>query len=259
MPRCARRVGLGLALVLIPAALLAAPAHAPAAAAPAVAELPIVPRIDAEMKARLQAVVARGRLLGNRADGVRQGRRLHHRRQRVPGGPRLRRPAGAGASTGTCASTVDFYRRTEVGGSSVAVRARRPASGATAWPRCPAGRSTTRCAFPGRAPHAPCTAASRGWSASTASCGPPWRSSCTAPTTSGDRRRPVALPRAAARAGADVSVDWGVIPILSTIPPRLDRRAWAAAWPPTTPRSRGWPARSRCRCSTTGARCRGRG
>src|SRR4051794_14799180 len=54
-----RRVGLGLALAMLVAV--------PAEAAPGVGDLPIVPRIDAAMKARLRAVLEHGDVLGNRS------------------------------------------------------------------------------------------------------------------------------------------------------------------------------------------------
>ena len=149
-----RRAGLGLALVLAPAGFLARPAQAPAASAPTVAELPIVPRIDAAMKERLRAVVAHGRLRGNRAtvfakvgDSITAGSAF------LAALDCDVRPVWG--IYGRLRTTVDHYRRTEVGGSSV------PCEPATSFGRAslaavPGWKVDDALAIPGGRPHAPC-------------------------------------------------------------------------------------------------------
>ena len=217
--RC--RVGLGLALALTPAALLAAPAHAPAAAAPAVKELPIVPRIDAETKARLQAVVARGRLLGNRAtvfakvgDSITAGSAF------LAALDCDVRPVWG--IYGRLRTTVEFYRRTEVGGSSV------PCEPSTSFGRdslaaVPGWTVDDALAFPGRAPHAPCIDGESRLECEYRELRPAVAIVMYGTNDLGRDADPKRF-RKGLRELVQTSVDWGVVPILSTIPPRLDNR-----------------------------------
>ena len=216
-----RRIGLGIALVLAPAALLGVPSQAPAASAPAVAELPIVPRIDAAMKARLRAVVARGQVLGNRAtvfakvgDSITAGSAF------LAALDCDVRPVWG--IYGRLQATVDHYRRTEVGGSSV------PCEPETSFGRAslaavPGWKVDDALAVPDGRPHAPCSEGE-----SRLECEYRKLRPAVAIVMYGTNDLEMAEDpahfRAELRELVQTSVERGVVPILSTIPPRLDRR-----------------------------------
>jgi len=214
-----RRLAPGLALVAALGAL-ATPGGA-AGAEPAVADLPIVPRIDAAMKERLRAVLAQGQALGNRptvfakvGDSITAGTGFLTALD-------CARPARWGAYR-HLRGTVAFYRRQPVRRSSVPCE-----------PTSSFGRAS-RAAVPG-------------WTVSDALERP-----AAGARRAGCRRResPLACEyrelapavaivmygtndvgytadptsfREGLRAIVRTSVERGVIPVLSTIPPRLDR------------------------------------
>ena len=167
-------------------------------------------------------------------------------------GPRL------GSATATCAapsrSTAARGR-----GARASPASRRPASAATAAPRGRAGPSTTPCAVPDGGRTTGAAAASRRLECEYRDLRPAVAIVMYGTNDVGRVEDP-------AHFRARPAGDRARLGRLGRHPDPLDHpaaarpaAAWAAASRPTTPRSRGWPARSRCRCSTTGARCRGRG
>jgi hypothetical protein len=216
-----RRVGLGLALVLTSAALLAAPAHAPASSAPAVEQLPIVPRIDAATKARLRAVVAHGRQLGNRAtvfakvgDSITAGSAF------LAALDCDVRPVWG--IYGRLRTTVDYYRRTEVERSSTSCE---PSTsfGRDSLAAVPGWTVGDALAFPGGRPHAPCSDGESRLECEYRELRPAVAIVMYG-TNDLERSADPKVFRHDLRELVQTSVDWGVVPILSTIPPRMDRR-----------------------------------
>jgi hypothetical protein len=216
-----RRLAAGLALVAAIGAL-AGPGGAGAAAAdgPAVADLPIVPRIDAAMKERLRAVLAHGKVLGNRprvfakvGDSISAGSAFLSALD-------CSRPARWGRFP-HLRSTVTFYRRQHVTHASV------PCEPTTSFGRAsraavPGWTVDDALAFPGGEPRDGCERGESPLECEYRDLAPAVAIVMYGTNDVGYTEDPTRF-RQGLRELVRTSVDWGVIPILSTIPPRLDR------------------------------------